>query len=136
MLPLQPPTRGVGGDPLAAAPCPPADLLLSTTSVYPTCLYRTVQKLYSFSHLDGILTFGNPSGCVEHLALLWFGPFWICTEHGSVCPCFKRLYRRQSPWFLQVFHPFSCPFYVSSSSYFIFFFHAVPFQRYFLPSSL
>lgn len=48
----------------------------------------------SFSHLDGILTSGSPTSCVEHLALLWFGPFWIYTERGSVCPCFKRLYWR------------------------------------------
>ena len=37
----------VSGDPPAAAPHPPPDLLLSNTSVCPTCLYKTCQKLYS-----------------------------------------------------------------------------------------
>lgn len=57
---------------LAAAPCSsPLDPWLSNTSVCPEWLYKTCQKLHSFGHLDGIMTFGSPASCVEHLVLLW-----------------------------------------------------------------
>lgn len=67
--------RGAGADPAAAGrgnpwPQPPARLR-TCASLCPACCYQTPQNLYSFSHLDGILTSGSLAGSVEHLALLW-----------------------------------------------------------------
>lgn len=93
--PPQTPARGSVGTP---RPQPPARLRTCCSATRQPVLRLSIKPTrcctLSFSHLDGILTSGSPTSCVEHLALLWFGPFWIYTERGSVCPCFKRLYRR------------------------------------------
>lgn len=62
--------RGSVGTPLAAAPRPPPDLLLSNTTACPACLYKTCQEWYFCSRLDGIWLFWKPDP--EHLALLCF----------------------------------------------------------------
>lgn len=69
----------------------------------------------------------------EQLALLQSWPISGLERAGPFTSlfqaCFERLCWRRSPWFLQAFYPFSCPFYVPSSSCFIFFFYVAPLSK-------